>query len=106
MAPRHVTRKRNRKIVALRIAGQTPKDIELGLGLTAGVVGGVLLRAGLVRPRQSCHALPNGTYVCDLEHCYHGSTRRRLEWQYGENRVNAADIAAWNRLGQRREIAA
>lgn len=39
-------------------------------------------------------------------HCYHESTRRRLEWQYGENRVNAADVAAWNRLGQRREIAA
>ncbi len=69
-----------------------------------------------------------GTYICDdfhaagcpdrpasaggLSHgwgeriCYHESTRRRLEWQYGENRVNAADVASWNSLGQRREIAA
>ena len=39
-------------------------------------------------------------------HCWHESTRRRLEWQYGENRVNPADISAWNSLGQRREIAA
>ena len=65
-----------------------------------------------------------GSYICDPgscpgtrprdgggvpfedRHCYHESTRRRLEWQYGENRVNADDIAAWNSLGQRREIAA
>ena len=42
----------------------------------------------------------------DERHCWHESTRRRLEWQYGENRVNPADISAWNSLGQRREIAA
>ena len=99
-------RARNRKIIALRKAGHMPLDIQAMLGLTEGVVSGVLQRAGLIRPRLSCHGLPDGTYVCDLEHCYHESTARRLEWQYGENRVNAADISAWNSLGQRREIAA
>ena len=106
MAPRHVARKRNLKIIALRNAGKMPVEIETIMGLTSGVVGGVLLRAGLVRPRLSCHGQPNGTYVCDLERCYHESTRRRLKWQYGENRINADDVAAWNSLGQRREIAA
>jgi len=32
-------------------------------------------------------------------HCYHESTRRRLKWQHGENRIDQADIARWNALG-------
>lgn len=39
-------------------------------------------------------------------HCYHESTRRRLEWQHGENRVDQADIARWNALGTRKAVAA
>jgi hypothetical protein len=39
-------------------------------------------------------------------HCWHESTRRRLEWQYGENRVDAADLAQWNGLGARKAVAA
>lgn len=39
-------------------------------------------------------------------HCWHDSTRRRLEWQYGENRVDQADIARWNALGTRKAVAA
>jgi hypothetical protein len=39
-------------------------------------------------------------------HCWHESTRRRLEWQYGENRVDQADIARWNALGTRKAVAA
>jgi hypothetical protein len=38
--------------------------------------------------------------------CWHESTRRRLEWQYGENRVDEDDIARWNALGSRKAVAA
>lgn len=68
-----------------------------------------------------------GTYICDDgapgcpcvavyitgnntpapdRHCWHESTRRRLEWQYGENRVDQDDIARWNALGTRKAVAA
>lgn len=64
-----------------------------------------------------------GTYICDAHadgcprgipdnlgarhgHCYHESTRRRLEWQYGEIRVDQADISRWNNLGSRKAVAA
>lgn len=66
---------------------------------------------------------PAGTYLCDPDtcteigndpyeptrwartgrpghgHCWHESTRRRLEWQGGPSVGAAADLAAWNRLG-------
>jgi hypothetical protein len=64
-----------------------------------------------------------GTYICDAHaeecphgipdsmgarhgHCYHESTRRRLDWQHGENRIDHADIARWNALGSRQAVAA
>ncbi len=68
-----------------------------------------------------------GTYICDdyhavdcpcrpttvwpgrasgYAHCWHESVARRLEWQYGHSRVDAADIARWNALGTRKAVAA
>lgn len=42
-------------------------------------------------------------------HSWWDFTLARLEWLYGEGRTNTsesfADIAAWNRLGQRRDAA-
>lgn len=72
----------------------------------------------------------SGTYICDdpLAHdcpdrpmsaggtwtfygwrsatCWHESTARRLEWQGGPSANAAADLDAWNNLGQRRDRAA
>jgi hypothetical protein len=52
-------------------------------------------------------AVPLGGNVPhDDRHCWHQSTARRLEWQYGENRVDQDDIARWNALGSRKAVAA
>ena len=47
-----------------------------------------------------------GSISHDDRHCWHQSTRRRLEWQHGENRVDQDDIARWNALGSRKAVAA
>lgn len=66
---------------------------------------------------------PPGTYICDDSHsevcpcrpttnprgeghCWHESTIARLIWQGGVSVNAAADLAAWNALGTRREVAA
>lgn len=63
------------------------------------------------------------TYLCDPRHascpdrdrslisdpasqCWHESLARRLDQQGGPSANAAADLAAWNRLGQRHEAAA
>lgn len=62
--------------------------------------------------RQACH---RGSHPSD-RHCWHDSTRRRLEWQHGEARAASItagsdaeanrDLAAWNRLSRRQDVAA
>lgn len=57
-------------------------------------------------PHHSCGASHfNGSHQDD-HHCWHESTARRIAQQGGPSANAAADLAAWNALGQRRKVAA
>lgn len=83
----------------------------------APVVGSYICDGGSPGcPCENAEAPPGGHIALEERHCWHESARRRLTHQYGEARANRislgidaktnADVAAWNRLGQRQEIAA
>ena len=42
-------------------------------------------------------------HVSETYHCWHDSVVRRLEWQGGPSANAAADLAAWNALGESRK---